>query len=686
VSPKILSAIPLLLAALTAIGASCASGSPGGGGQSSATTQGQHGGAGGQGSTSSAGGGTGGTSTKACTGDGDCDGDPHGALCDTTSGACVACLPANDTCAAGTYCNGATHTCQGGCKADTDCAGDPSGKTHCAAAIHQCVHCVADADCGPGTICDASGGVCVAGCTPSHDCAAGQTCCGDACRDLTNDLANCGTCDNACPPLDNADGKCVGGMCTLQQCRPDFVDCNGDMSDGCEHNLLLDGPCTCTPGQKRSCYQGDPATQDVGPCHAGTQTCDASGTAWGACTGQVMPVWEICNNGVDDDCDGFIDNVPDIDGDGWTLCDGDCCEVPGPGCTNPKLVNPGAYEVVGDGVDNDCDPSTSDTAPPTSCATAQKFAGVSGADVAAAMELCQTTTLNPPLAQKRWGLISATQLFANGAVPNAAEIDTMQNLQTAVMTKFGTGGIVPTKGATMAAISTGTTRAPGDPSWVTPAPGTSFAAVPGHSTNVSIAFPGAGPLATYLAAHGGGLLPGRCGTTACPVGIGANDSIDIQLQIRVPTNAQGFSYDFRFFSSEYWNYQCTNFNDYYLAMLTSGTPSLPADHNVSFDALHNAVSVNNGFFQDCVVNSKHCGTCPFGVGSLAGTGFDGAVDGGATEWLTTDSPVVPGEVMTLELILFDSGGLSGNDHSYDTLILLDNFRWQITPVALGTHT
>jgi hypothetical protein len=75
-----------------------------------------------------------------------------------------------------------------------------------------------------------------------------------------------------------------------------------------------------------------------------------------------------------------------------------------------------------------------------------------------------------------------------------------------------------------------------------------------------------------------------------------------------------------------------------------------------------------------------------GVASLAGTGFDGTVNGGATEWLTTDSPVVPGEVMTLELILFDSGGLSGNDHSYDTLILLDNFRWQLTPVTLGTHT
>src|SRR4029077_4211819 len=44
----------------------------------------------------------------------------------------------------------------------------------------------------------------------------------------------------------------------------------------------------------------------------------------------------------------------DQDGDGWTTCQGDCCDNTTQ-CANPALVNPGAIEVNGDGIDNDCD-------------------------------------------------------------------------------------------------------------------------------------------------------------------------------------------------------------------------------------------------------------------------------------------------------------------------------------------
>ena len=56
---------------------------------------------------------------------------------------------------------------------------------------------------------------------------------------------------------------------------------------------------------------------------------------------------EVCN-GVDDNCDGDIDEGFDIDGDGYTTCNGDCDD------TNPS-IHPGASEVCGDSVDNDCD-------------------------------------------------------------------------------------------------------------------------------------------------------------------------------------------------------------------------------------------------------------------------------------------------------------------------------------------
>jgi hypothetical protein len=134
----------------------------------------------------------------------------------------------------------------------------------------------------------------------------------------------------------------------------------------------------------------------------------------------------------------------------------------------------------------------------------------------------------------------------------------------------------------------------------------------------------------------------------------------------------------RFFSAEYQTFQCTTFNDYYLAMLTTGAAAIPADHNISFDAVNNPISVNNGFFQDCGGNGQACGACPFGTGPLAGTGMD-QVSGGGTEWLTTTAPIVPGETMTLELTIFDV-----SDHIYDSLILLDNFQWSLDPSSVGT--
>jgi hypothetical protein len=55
-------------------------------------------------------------------------------------------------------------------------------------------------------------------------------------------------------------------------------------------------------------------------------------------------------NGLDDDCDGTIDEgltLLDVDGDGFTAAAGDCDDA------NP-VVYPGATEIA-DGLDNNCD-------------------------------------------------------------------------------------------------------------------------------------------------------------------------------------------------------------------------------------------------------------------------------------------------------------------------------------------
>ncbi|WP_437678363.1 nucleotide-binding protein [Sorangium sp. So ce131] len=70
--------------------------------------------------------------------------------------------------------------------------------------------------------------------------------------------------------------------------------------------------CVCEPGAQEACYTGPEGTSGVGPCAAGTRTCNSEGTSWGPCTGEVLPGFDACATPEDEDCNGKTPACEDV--------------------------------------------------------------------------------------------------------------------------------------------------------------------------------------------------------------------------------------------------------------------------------------------------------------------------------------------------------------------------------------
>lgn len=457
------------------------------------------------------------------------------------------------------------------------------------------------------------------------------------------------------------------------------VDCAGNPNG----LLCEDGKCAnaCLPGDTKPCYTGPLDKVDVGACKRGTSTCSADGLGWGACEGEVLPVAEVCANGADDDCNGEVDDDADLDGDGWGTCAGDCCDVEGEACSTPGLVNPGAFEVEDNTVDDDCDGEMDEA--PQPCDAGLKSDSASGLDYARALDLCAVTEESPADPKdKTWGVIAASFSLADGkGAPAAAS--------RAIRTDFGKV-IKPQMASNMVVLSSGhaadaTDQAP------------AFAAFE-QGSNLNTTSP---PPADWLAANAG-KIPNPPGCPA-PMIPAANDPVMLKLRMRVPTNAKSFAAKMYFFSAEYPEYVCSQYNDFFVALVDSEADGNPADKNVAvFDDGKtqwpigvNLVKVAKGLFVQCEGGPVGCqGDAPstydgcVGTTELVGTGFD-AIDqsacnkvqklvGGGTGWLTLRGNVAPGEVMEIRLAVWDTGG-----HIFDSLVLLDAWEWSLDAAEPG---
>jgi hypothetical protein len=186
----------------------------------------------------------------------------------------------------------------------------------------------------------------------------------DADRPCVDDNAGCSDAAGAilCQGVCTAGVRhCAGGElgACVDQVKPHGERCDTGaiaFDDDCDGEV--DEDCGCTLGGKRACYAAAADPRTGATCQPGTQQC--KGGTWGACTGADKPRAEQCPpDGVDDDCNGTIDDVKGR---------GDDCVTTRPGrchrgtrvCRDAQLVceAPSAIEETCNEIDDDCDGHT----------------------------------------------------------------------------------------------------------------------------------------------------------------------------------------------------------------------------------------------------------------------------------------------------------------------------------------
>jgi hypothetical protein len=388
---------------------------------------------------------------------------------------------------------------------------------------------------------------------------------------------------------------------------------------------------------------------DAGEAAAGSGgTSGTSGTGGATVedSGGVMFDAPISNEGGPSTYCPYTGNE-DHDGDGYSFLEGDCNDC------DPN-VNPGAYDVIGGqdggpGIDEDCNGIIDDE--PADCDFGIDIATTDAMAAARAIGLCRVAQPNAVGKDRTWGVLSAKFVKVDGT-PG------MKPLSHGILPQFGAANVQ--HGVTMLALSSGTARAPGQPGFQSPQ-----GAQMGTQSNPPPGYPKESP--------------------ACP-GVKTGDVYDpaaLEVVIRTPTNAKSFSFNLNFYTFEFPQYICSEFNDFYVTMMWPTPPGLP-DGNISFDQDGNPISVNNSLLQVC--KSQTAGgkffPCPLGDALLQNTGYAGPIIGShaATGWLQTRAPVEPGSEITLRFAIWDSG-----DPVLDSLVLIDKFQWSLEP-ASGSST
>jgi len=155
----------------------------------------------------------------------------------------------------------------------------------------------------------------------------------------------------ACGTASSEGGAAGAGACgQVPTDTPRTEECDNGLDDDLDG--FVDEKCSCSLGTTQECFDGPPSQASLPNCHKGTQTCQGSAEfpGWSPCTGsgcgEATPPSETCDNGVDDDCDGLVDEGCYFDAD--VNIDGDCLGIPCP----PQAPNPVGCNIQMEGGDS----------------------------------------------------------------------------------------------------------------------------------------------------------------------------------------------------------------------------------------------------------------------------------------------------------------------------------------------
>jgi hypothetical protein len=164
---------------------------------------------------------------------------------------------------------------------------------------------------------------------------------------------------NICCTDVDEDGYAVDaldGYCGLADCNDEDPDVNPGAQEICDDRRIdddCDGCRDMTDYEFWPCTDADGDGDSVEGGWCGAVDCNDANAS-------IHPgAAEVCGNGIDDNCNGYTDTEPpcmtciDADGDGYATNGGACGPVD---CNDANsAINPGAEVVCDDGIDEDCD-------------------------------------------------------------------------------------------------------------------------------------------------------------------------------------------------------------------------------------------------------------------------------------------------------------------------------------------